>query len=378
MENQLYDSNLVNKKKSTIYRVLVSSFGRIDDIDIYEKNGCILGKLKIIDKCFFLKMKPLKKGLLEIENYRKVKEIYPTPDLIYLIKSSRYCILLYNYEQSVDNLGGLLLDYLYSDKFNKKKLNAILYFYRLSLKNKKVHSYSYPAEKYFKNRINKRLKNGLLKDKRIKPFLRMNISVNGVRYRKDTKQVILDTINYFRKRNKELCFLTQGDPLTFNIGTKPVFFDFDTSGFNALAGEAAIFIWAVFLAEVYYYPKYNPKSYTSRSIFLNEIKSNNPNVQKKISKKDNTLYLKLYYKLSKNRRYIIKKYIETISKELTKNELDILKKSIKFFIAMRILATFDLKYYSSEDVLSSIAFLHIFCNSQMTKNLNKGFNPFNL
>lgn len=378
MEKAFYNPNLINKRKSAIHRVLVNSLGQVSDIDIYEKNQCIIGKVKLNDKYLFLKMKPLKKGLLEIENYRKVKRIYPTPELLYSIKSSKYCILLYDYEQSVDDTGGLLLDYLYHDKLNKKKLNAILDFYRISLKNKKDYFHIYPSEKYFKNRINKRIENGFLKDKRIKPFLKMNISVNGVRYQKNTKQIISDTVNYFKKRNRELCFLTQGDPLTINIGTKPVFFDFDTSGFNALAGEVAIFIWAVFLAEVYYYPKYNPKSYISRSVFLKEIMDNKPRVLKKISRKDNTLLLKLAYNLSKNRRYIIKRYIEIISKELTKKQRRDLNKSIKFFIAMRILATFDLKYYSSEDFLSSLAFLHIFCNSQMTKNLNKGFSLVNL
>lgn len=321
------------------------------------------------DECeIFFKIKAINEGINEINNYLKIYLVYPVPKLKAAIKFKNRCILLYEYNSRIEKKMGLLFDYLNKDKINVKKFDQIISIYKKTFKRTRTYKKDYPLKKYFYDRINTRIEKCFLKDNRISKILKYKIKVNDEYYEKSTLKIVESAIAYFNKRPKELCFLTQGDPEPINIGTEPIFLDFETSGINPLVAEFAIFLWGVFMEESYYAPKYNRNCYVSRIIFTGDMKNNKPEVKVKIDYRNRVLGIRLNYRISNARREMIRLYLTGLVESIREGE-DVLER-LKYFMVLRILGIFDLRKYSFEDLFSSIGFLHIFCNSLVKKDLN--------
>lgn len=248
------------------------------------------------------------------------------------------------------------------DKIELNKLGDIFRIYAKLFQNTKAYHDTYPVENFFKNRIDTRIKEIVMKDQRIINMLDYKLIINGEIFPDTTRNILNDVIKYFSKRRNEICFLSQGDPTTINIGDKPIFFDFETSGMNPIVAELAIFFWAVFIAESYYNPKYHPESFERRKIFIKEYICNKPMIQYRIGKKEKTLEINLKYSPLYKKIDILQFYFNEFIKKSLCGKMEELNK-LRYFLAMRILSTFDISKYSEEDIMSSIAFLHIFCNS---------------
>ena len=86
-------------------------------------------------------------------------------------------------------------------------------------------------------------------------------------------KIIKETTKYFNKKHIYDCYLTQGDPNVLNIGRKPIFFDFETAGYNSILAEIATFIWSILFADLYFAPKYHKNSFKNHeAIFDKNIK----------------------------------------------------------------------------------------------------------
>ena len=375
MKQIKFNCALVTPNRTTIRKFLKKVLGQIEIINLYRTSKTILGEVDKKNERLFFKIKSLNEGKKEINNYLKICSIYPVPKLEYFIKFKDYCINIYRYEKSIKKDSGLFLDYLYKERLNIKKFMELIKIYKRSFRKLNTYSFDYNSKKYFSKRVIPRIKNGFLVDHRISRIIYYKVIINGEEYIKSTKDIVDDVIKYFKKPHKELCFLTQGDPITINLGTKPIFFDFETSGLNPLIGEFSIFLWAVFIAESYYYPKYHRESYRNRPIFLRNIRSNKPKMKFKIDHKNKILAITLKYKLSRTKEKMILYYLKNFVKNVAKSKANELLEKTRYFLPMRILATFDIKSYSLEDVISSISFLHIFCNYKIAKSLNRGYSP---
>ena len=68
-------------------------------------------------------------------------------------------------------------------------------------------------------------------------------------------------IIFLKKSVKLECSLSQGDPNTLNIGTKPIFFDFATSGYNPIICEFSAMFWSVLIADAYFLSQISSKNH---------------------------------------------------------------------------------------------------------------------
>jgi len=369
---KLYINYSLNNKLRNIRRFFQNCLSeRYSLVQSYKTNKSTHGK--IIDKknkAYFFKILPLRESKSELKNYKKLQILYPLPKLNRYIELNDSGILLYDYEDIVEKEGGLLIDYLNEDKFDIRILRRILKIYKNSFKFHHALKDKYTSDKFFSRRVKPRLKEGILQDRRISEILDYQIKINGKIFTQNTREIIEETIDYFNKPRRELCFLSQGDPEPINLSTQPLFFDFETAGLNPVISEFAIFLWGFFMEEAYYAPKYNKNYYLSRKGFLEGLGKNKPIILVDKDIKNKTLNITFEYFISRSRKKIILCYFRDFFKKIADKEEIILLKKFRYFLVMRILTTLDPKKYSLEDIYSTLAFLHLFCNSRITKTLN--------
>lgn len=203
-------------------------------------------------------------------------------------------------------------------------------------------------KQFFQERIKSRLKKWYSKEK----FFDYNVNINGMESRKTT-EIINEANNFFEKKCKLECSLSQGDPNTLNIGTKPIFFDFATSGYNPIICEFSAMFWSVLIADAYFCPKYHPKSYYNHNKVFENIDKFNPDLRYEINDKEKKINIQSNIKSSRIRINFIKEYIKMLE------SLEIrIGKEIIYFILMRILCIFDIRTMSKEDYFYSIFILH--------------------
>ncbi len=369
MQTEKYGDNFNQIKRNEIINLLSKRIGPIKALEIYPTQKNVNGIVSTKQKKLFFKIRKLNESKEEVRNYYNINSIYPVPLLRDNIKFGGRGINIYSYEKSIENKGGLFLDYLNKPTLNKKRLKNLIKLYRYAFKISNKYCSKYPSEKYFGQRVKPRIIDGLFKDRRLAKILDYNVIINRKRYVNTTREIIEKTVKYFKKNHKELCFMSQGDPITMNLGTKPVLFDFETSGLNPLIAEFSIFFWAVFIAESYYYPKYNKKSYVNRPWFFENC-HNKPNVRFKVNNQNKTLDITLKYNLSKTKRNIIEYYLHNFIERVANGKSNKLLDKMRHFLPMRILATFEMDRYSLEDAVSSIGFLNVLCNQKVSGRSN--------
>lgn len=180
-------------------------------------------------------------------------------------------------------------------------------------------------------------------------ILDYDICVNG-KIRK-TREILNECCKYFNEEHKYLCFLTQGDPNVLNIGIKPIFFDFNTAGYNYYVAEFSTFMWSILIADAYFCPKYHMNSYYNHEEICHKQNKYKPEIIYKIENKCITIEGKA--KTSNIRANFVLKYLEM----LKNNNLKI-NKDIIYFLIMRILCIFNLNEMSEFDKIYCLYFVH--------------------
>lgn len=107
--------------------------------------------------------------------------------------------------------------------------------------------------------------------------------VNGREHRMDLAHLLVELRVHFAGRNPTWVALTQGDPTDLNLGWSiqdgPVWFDHDTGGFNAIAGEFASFLLYQRLHGSWLAPTYQPVAFRDRPSALLTAALNQPAVR---------------------------------------------------------------------------------------------------
>ena len=316
------------------------------------QNNSINGVIEKCNKKFFFKMLGNQDFDNEIIGYIKIKNALPVNKIIEIYKLQNCYIIIYEYENTISDNEGLLNDFLVKNDIeitddSKQVINRIVNWYNSSFKvtiNKNV----YTMKQFFQERIKSRLKKWYSKEK----FFDYNVNINGMESRKTT-EIINEANNFFEKKCKLECSLSQGDPNTLNIGTKPIFFDFATSGYNPIICEFSAMFWSVLIADAYFCPKYHPKSYYNHNKVFENIDKFNPDLRYEINDKEKKINIQSNIKSSRIRINFIKEYIKMLE------SLEIrIGKEIIYFILMRILCIFDIRTMSKEDYFYSIFILH--------------------
>lgn len=316
------------------------------------QNNSINGVIEKCNKKFFFKMLGNQDFDNEIIGYIKIKNALPVNKIIEIYKLQDCYIIIYEYENTISDNEGLLNDFLVKNDIeitddSKQVINRIVNLYNSSFKvtiNKNV----YPMKQFFQERIKSRLKKWYSKEK----FFDYNVNINGMESRKTT-EIINEANNFFEKKCKLECSLSQGDPNTLNIGTKPIFFDFATSGYNPIICEFSAMFWSVLIADAYFCPKYHPKSYYNHNKVFENIDKFNPDLRYEINDKEKKIKIQSNIKSSRIRINFMKEYIKMIE------TLEInIGKEIIYFLLMRILCIFDIRTMTKEDYFYSIFILH--------------------
>lgn len=355
---------LYNNKSLKI--LLYDIFKEKISLDFYvDKRKSSYAALYMKNNKFFLKIKNVNDGYRELIGYYNIRFFYPVPKLIYFIRLRNKTFLFYEYEKSIRKDKGLFLDFLNKkNDYNLHNFEILINFFISSYKIFHIYSKNYPSNIYFLKRVY--MLNKLLRNKKISWILDYKFIVNNKKFNKNARDLIKETINYFNSRPNQLCFLNQGDPLLINLGEKPIFFDLESAGINPISSDFAIFFWGIFIAESYYYARYHPESYNYHNSLLKNLSSKKPVIKYKIDKKKKIIDIKLEYKLSK----IQKDFFFNYKRFLKKTKQSEIEKSFRYFLLMRILTPLDISKYKIEDLISTLAFLHYFYNSELRKDLN--------
>src|SRR5215469_9179742 len=105
---------------------------------------------------------------------------------------------------------------------------------------------------------------------------RITLIVNGRERRVDFDEVLPWLRRVFAPQRQVWAAITQGDPTDLNIGMGPVWFDYDTAGFNALAGEFACFLMYQQLYGGWLVPTYNRAAFVDHGKTINGRRRNRP------------------------------------------------------------------------------------------------------
>ncbi len=341
---------LLEKSEHKIRNMLEKQNYSINYINF--QNNSVNGVIKKSNKKFFFKMLENQDFKNEIIGYIEIKDTLPVNKIIEIYKLQNYYIIIYEYENTISNNKGLLNDFLVKNDIeitddSKQVINEIVNLYNSSFKvtiNKNV----YPMKQFFQKRIKSRLKKWYSKE----ILFEYNVNINGIECRKTT-EIIKEAINFFYKRCKLECSLSQGDPNTLNIGTKPIFFDFATSGYNPIICEFSAMFWSVLIADAYFCPKYHSKSYYNHDKVFENVNEFRPKLKYEINDTEKKINIQSNIKSSKIRIDFIKEYIKMLESLGIK-----IGKEIIYFILMRILCIFDIRTMTEEDYFYSIFILH--------------------
>lgn len=330
----------IDRKFDSIIHINIQNFS-INGIAIYNNEKCFF---KIVDEEYFIK---------EINGYLISYKKIPTMEIMFtkrLFNSKKY-LVAYTFDDNIKKSAGLLNDVLVENdlknnisQFAKKKIKKILSMYNDIYSSPKEY-YSYcPSNIFFVDRIYTRLQKWYINSKRIKKTV---IYYNNEKFL--LSEILNETFMYFKDniRTKKQCVLTQGDPNTLNISTKPCLFDLATAGYNPIMGELAITIVSTLIYDNYFCPKYHPQSYFFHENAIEQYQYFEPKLIYKKSK--NTINIQSNIVTSNIR----KKYILDYLKMLEDNNISI-NEEIKYYILMRLLCVFDVKKMESIDYYYSL------------------------
>lgn len=318
------------------------------------------GSFSICNFRFFYKINSRNDFIKELKGYKKLKNSYIVPKLIYSCKNKEKGILLYEYNNNVKENKGLLVDYFAKIKELDQTYFDLLSFYKdIFMKTLKIKKND-NINVLFKDRIKNRIDVFYTKDffEEIEAYKK--ISLNGIDINLNIEEIISEIKKFYKKNKNTYCVLSQCDPNDLNICEDGMIFDFLCGGYNPIMAEFATFIWYNIAQAEYLSLKYNKKSFEKHNLIYKKI-------NKIIVDNNNNLNFKI--------RAIRKDAIKLYTNEVIKNIIDEAKfkdwyYEFKNYIALKILGVFNLRNMSKEDMLLSLAYLSLFYNSDF-KNIDQ-------
>ena len=329
------DFNFEEKEKMNNF---ISKIGEIKHIN-YQNNS-VNGAVLINGKRHFFKILSKEEAQNELKGFFMICGSINVANIEKVITAKNIVFLMHEYDYSIRKNEGLL-----NDLFVKCENRKIVFEEEQELLNKTAIEYTkswgntklgkeYPMEKFYLNRIYTRL----IPWYENESWLDEEILVND-EYILKPRAFYDETIEFFKNQREVSCILTQGDPNCMNIGIKPIFFDYATSGYNPIEAEIAAMVWSIIFADLYLCPKYHKNSYNLHEEIYNYLNDYIP-----------------YVKIQKDKevkKLNIKAYTSQIRKDFV---LKIFKKSnvkiyscIKYYLLMRLLCIFNINTMDEKD-----------------------------
>ncbi|MCO6003770.1 hypothetical protein NE236_02150 [Actinoallomurus purpureus] len=150
--------------------------------------------------------------------------------------------------------------------------------------------------------------------------------------------------------------LTQGDPTDVNLGPGPIWFDYDTGGINALAGEFAGFLWYQLIQGGWLVPAYNTSAFADHPATFACMVFNKPAVQFRLS--GSSLAIDYHHRASMARRHVIARYLNELVRPIAAEiGISCVMKWLRPYLVMRILGVYNLADLNTADAALSLAYL---------------------
>jgi hypothetical protein len=154
--------------------------------------------------------------------------------------------------------------------------------------------------------------------------------------------------------------VTQGDPTDLNIGWSPtggpIWFDYDTGGLNALAGEFACFLMYQRLHGAWLTPRHNPHAFRDHPAAL--AHTTRPQAAVHIGLSRTALAIDHQHAASSARQHVMRRYLDMIIRPLTR-QLDVpdVMAWLRPYLVMRVLGVYGLGTLAPDEVGVSLALL---------------------
>lgn len=329
----------------------------------------------------FLKLNPNPaEAVREVHGHQQLAGHYPVPKLHRRIRLGRWTLLVYQRIGTGRPDEGLLLDEVARADLTGDGsrldacLDSVLAQYRSTITGTMQHA---PLSATVQKLYGERARAGGRLDKYYGPnepllpiagsgpvrpssLRRTLLLVNGQPHRIDFAALVTWLRERFEPTRFEAAAITQGDPTDFNIGWTPaegpVWFDYDTGGRNAVAGEFADFLWYQYLLGGWLVPAYNPHAFADHTAGTVTQPLNRPTVQ--FHREHDRVIIDYQHRPSAARCHTIARYhAELIRPITTCLGITDLMQWLRPWLVMRILAVYRLGDLQPADAALSIAIL---------------------
>lgn len=262
-------------------------------------------------KRLFVKIIPRSEYLHEIYGYEMASQYYPVPRLYLHFSLFGFCALIFQYEKSLDKLGGQVVDYFTWSSDDQDLIHGVFDMYRTVFKKTltiRQCKQGEPSDIFYRNRINTRLL-PWYKESSLQELEGVRVSFNGYPLKLQLDVLINEAQVYFSPKRVLPCVISQCDPQDLNLGTKPVVMDFRAGGHTPLMAEFASYLWFNLAMGNYLAPLLNPATY-----------KNKPDIFEHLDKmecvQDSYGEWQIEHSLSERRCWAIKEYSYKVLKPL--------------------------------------------------------------
>jgi hypothetical protein len=184
--------------------------------------------------------------------------------------------------------------------------------------------------------------------------------VNGREYALDFGELMVWLRCSFAQHVPVWAALTQGDPTDINIGWSPeggpVWFDYDTGGYNALAGEFACFLLYQRLHGAWLVPRYNSAAFRDHPATFSPAALATPNMHAQHG--PGRLIIDYEHAPSPARRHVLRRYLnELVHPIAAELGIDEVIAWLRPYLVMRVLGVYHLGELTPSDTALCLALL---------------------
>ncbi|PIR66340.1 MAG: hypothetical protein COU51_04470 [Parcubacteria group bacterium CG10_big_fil_rev_8_21_14_0_10_36_14] len=341
--------NNKNLKPKEIKDELISLWSSCKQLSKSEK----FGKIKTKTKEYFFKVLNPIESKRELVGYKKIKEFYPVPQFLFQLALKCKIIHIYEYEKSVDLKDGLLADYFANHSELDKKYFIILKLYKKVFLKTIKRDKENCADIFFENRIKTRI-NKFYSKEFISSYQGKKIMINGNEIQLNLTKIFKELKSFFGNHRVTWTIISQCDPNDLNIGVKPLIFDYQAGGRVPFMAEFATFVWYNLVQGNYLSLIYNRHSFKGHEDIFNKL--DKVFVQGK----------SINHRISPIRQEAISAYIRYVVRPVM-NKIGPYNFYLEFknYLAMKIMAVFNVRKMSHKDLLLCLAYLQYFYDQEI-------------
>lgn len=339
-----------NLKPKEIKEELIFLWDNLKKLSKLEK----FGKIKTKTKDYFFKALDSVEAKRELIGYEKIKNFYPVSRFLFSLELEDKIINVYEYEKSIDLKDGLLVDYFANQLELDKRYFKILKLYKkVFLKTIKKDKENC-ANIFFENRIKTRI-NKFYSNEFINSYQDKKIKINNNEIQLNIIKIFKELKSFFANHKITWTIISQCDPNDLNIGVKPLVFDYQAGGRVPFMAEFATFIWYNLAQGNYLALIYNSQAFKGHENIFNKLD--------KVSIREKSIN----HKISLIRRDAILSYIENVVRPVMNKigPYNYFYLEFKNYLAMKIMAVFNVEKMSCKDQLFCLAYLQYFYNQEI-------------